>query len=110
MPMRSTAASLPGSTTVLSMTWWSYCSQIQRREQMLGLASSSRKAARSLRSLGQIELGEADRTPGPRRGTRGAPSRVVDGRVVRERGGGHVGNDLVAFAHDEAAGVGDRCR
>ena len=38
---RSTAASPPGSTTVFSCTWWSYCSHTQRRLAMLGEPSRS---------------------------------------------------------------------
>ena len=61
--MRTTAASPPGRCRVSPMTMWSYCSQIQRREQSAGplikVLSVSRMALGAGTHSGRISLGGA---------------------------------------------------
>ena len=59
--MRTTAASPPGRCTVSPITMWSYCSQIQRREQSAGppimVLSVSRMALGAGTHSGRISFG-----------------------------------------------------
>ena len=91
--MRTTAASPPGRCTVSPITMWSYCSQIQRREQSAGppimrLRASSRMAFGAGTHSGRISFGGVAREP----------RALVDGRRVGERRHRNVGFDLALVA------------
>ena len=100
--MRTTAASAaPGRRAVWPPTMLSYWSQIQRREQRSGQATSLSSAASMPSGSGM--RGRVERRLLRRLGGGAA----VEGRFGFERGEGDVGLDRALVADDDAAGVGE---
>ena len=97
---RTTAASPPGRLTVLPITRWSYCSQIQRFEARSGQAMS-----RCRHSSGSRSGSEAGSISGS--GSRRAPRPLVERRLGDQRPDRDVGGDLAVHPQHQPPGLGD---